>query len=58
MKFIHLSYENMATSGIFQTRKCRTHQYFTSQKNTWRIIVFTGARKQENQLSLALSKML
>ena len=44
----------MAASGIFQTRKRRTHRYFTSQKNAWRIIVFTGARKPENQLSLAL----
>ena len=44
----------MAASGIFQTRKSRTHQYFTNQKNMWRIIVFTGARKPENQLSLAL----
>ena len=45
----------MAASGIFQTRKSRTHRYFTSQKNVWRIIVLTGARKPENQLSLALN---
>ena len=44
----------MAASGLFQTRKSRTHQYFTSQKDAWRIIVFTGARKPENQLSFGL----